>query len=108
RKLRVFQIERAGRSERGAIPRESRWQYAIEHVHAARDHFQQLRWRAEPHRVTRLVAWQERLARVDSAEHFFFRFADTDSANCVAMSLPSAAWISIAISGEIHAGVPST
>src|SRR5438132_12917537 len=89
RKLRVFQIQRARRSERGAIPRESRGQYAIEHIHPARDHFQQLRWGAEPHRVTRLVAWQERLARVDSAEHFFFRFADTDSANCVAVEIKS-------------------
>src|SRR5260370_25442878 len=32
RKLRVFQLERAGGSKRGSIPRYSRWQSAIEHV----------------------------------------------------------------------------
>src|SRR5947207_10095152 len=87
RKLRVFQIERAGRSERGAIPRESRWQCTIEHIHPARDHFQQLRWGAEPHRVSRLVVRQERLTRFDRANHLFLRFADTDAADGIAVEI---------------------
>src|SRR5437588_6245611 len=87
RKLRVFQIERAGRSERGAISRESRWQYTIEHIHPARYHFQQLRWGAEPHSVTRLVTWQKRLTRFDRANHLFLRLADADAADGIAVEI---------------------
>src|SRR5262249_3888319 len=59
RELCVLKIERACGGERRSIAREARRQYAIEHVHPARDHFQELRRRAESHRVTRLVRWQK-------------------------------------------------
>src|SRR2546423_4017110 len=87
RELRVFQIQRAGRRKRSPVAREPRWQHAIEHVDAARDHFQQLRWSSEPHRVTRFVARQKRFARFYRAEHFFLRFADTHPADRVTVEI---------------------
>src|SRR5213076_1326026 len=42
---------------------------------------------AEPHRVTRLVAWQKRLTRFDRANHLFLRLADADAADGIAVEI---------------------
>src|ERR1700736_629358 len=83
----IFQIECASGCKRGPIPRESRWQYAIEHVRSARDHLQQLRRRAQTHGVTRLVVRQKRFARFNRPKHFLLRFANTASTTCVAIEI---------------------
>ena len=48
--LRVFQIERSGRSKCCPIARETCGQDAIEHVDPTPDHLEQLWWRADPSR----------------------------------------------------------
>src|SRR5260370_31875084 len=85
--LCILQSDRSYGRKRGSISRESCWQYAIEHIRSARDHFQQLRRRAQAHRITRLVVRQKRFTRLDCTKHFFFRFADADSANRVTIKI---------------------
>ena len=85
--LRILQIDRAGRGECRPVACQSRRQHAIEHVYAAPDHFQQLRWSSQAHRVARLVVWQNGLARFDRTKHFLFRLADTDPADRVAVEI---------------------
>src|SRR6202022_2272937 len=52
-----------------------------------RAHRPKMRWGGEAPGGTRLVVRQKRLARFDRAKHFFLRFADTDSTNCVAVEI---------------------
>src|SRR5262245_66339857 len=87
RELCVLKIERACGGERRSIAREARRQYAIEHVHPARDHFQELRRRAESHRVTWLVRWQKWFSRFNGHLHFLLRLTHAHPANGVAVEI---------------------
>src|SRR5436190_13293308 len=87
RKLCVFQIKRARRSERRSIARQTCWQHAIEHVHPTRDHLQQLRRCAQSHGVAWFVSWQKWFSRFDSSHHFLFRFADANAPNRVTIEV---------------------
>src|SRR5262245_34902236 len=71
----VLKIESARGRECSAISSEACRQHTIEHVHSPRDHLQHLRRRAESHRVTWLVRWQERFSRFNGAQHFLLRLS---------------------------------
>src|SRR5438132_4126241 len=80
-------MARACRGKRRSVACQASWQRAIEHVHAARDHFQQLRWRAKSHRITWFLLRQKWFARFHGTDHFLFRLAYTDSTNGIAIKI---------------------
>ena len=81
----VFEIEGSAGSEGGAVAGEAGGENAVEHVHAAGDHFEDLRRGAEAHRVTRVGFRQEGNGILDGGEHLGFGFADTHTADGVAI-----------------------
>ena len=83
--LGVLQVERAVGGKGGAVARQASREDAIKHVDAAGDQLEQLRWRAEAHRVARLVVRQKRLAPFHRLHHFRFRLAYAHPADCIAI-----------------------
>ncbi len=81
----VLDVDRAVERHRHAVAGDAGGHHAVEHVHPAGDHFQNLRRRAETHRVARLVVGEKRHRVVDGAEHLVLRLAHRNAADGVAV-----------------------
>ena len=81
----IFERERAMPRERGSITRNPCGQDAVEHVHSARDHFDHLGRRSEPHRIPRAAERKKRLGAFDSPHHLGLRLPHAHAANGVAV-----------------------
>ena len=79
----VAQIHRSVGGEHEAVARHARRQHAVKHVHAERNHLEQLRRSAETHRVTRLVRRQEGRRRAHLFQHLRLRLAHAHAAHRV-------------------------
>ena len=81
----VFEIEGSAGGEGGAVAGEAGGENAVEHIHTAGDHFEDLRRGAEAHGVARVGFRQEGNGILDGGEHLGFGFADTDTADGVSV-----------------------
>src|SRR5262249_22193159 len=83
--LGVLQNVSALSSEYGSIAGYAGGEYAIEHIHAARNEFDELCRRAQSHGVTRFVGGKEWLGELDGFELSRFGFTDAHAADGVAV-----------------------
>ena len=83
----VLDVQRAVEREGHAVAGHAGGHHAVEHVHAAADHFQNLRRRAEAHGVARLVLREKRHRVFDGAEHLVLGLAHRDAADRVAVEI---------------------
>jgi hypothetical protein len=83
----VFDVKGAVEREGHAVAGHAGGHDAVEHVDAARDHFQNLRGGAEAHRVAGFVVRQEGNGIFDRAEHLMLGFADRYAADRVAIEV---------------------
>ena len=79
--------DRALAREGGSVARHAGRQHTVKHVDAARHQLDELRRRAEAHRITRLAGGQERRRRFHRHHHLRLRFAHADAADRVAIEL---------------------
>src|SRR3954466_15963175 len=76
-----FDVDRAFSGEGGSVSRDARRQNTIEHIHAARDQFNELRGCAETHGIAWLVRGKKGFGDFNRLHHFRFRLANADSAD---------------------------
>ena len=83
--IEVLDVQRAVEREGHPVAGHPGGHHAVEHVHAAGDHFENLRRRAQAHGVARLVVREKRHRVVDGAEHLVLGLAHRDAADGVAV-----------------------
>ena len=83
--LRVLDVQFAARRERLAGAAVSRRQNAVKHVDTARHCFDQIFGRADAHQISRRVFRHSRRDVFDDFKHHRLFFADTQSADRVAV-----------------------
>src|SRR5690349_16241402 len=79
----VFDVDRAEAGESKSMAAVARGQDAVEHVDAAGNRLENIRWRAHAHQITRLREWQSRRGGRHHAQHHLFALADREPADRV-------------------------
>src|SRR5690606_20873612 len=67
----------------GAVARDSRRQYAVEHIDAADTAFDERIGRSDAHQITRLIAWQQMNRLFEHLVHHMLRLAYAQSTHSI-------------------------
>ncbi len=85
--LLIFDVNGAIWGEGLAVTSAAGGVNAVEHIDSLGDHLEKLGGRAEAHGVARFILGEEGFGILDRGEHLFFRLADRDSADGIAVEI---------------------